>query len=83
MGRPPPPLLRGASQPASSCCTYPVPPGIAVGICHPGRVQTDMGGSKAEITADQSATGLTARFDALTLTTTGCFQTWDGRPHPY
>jgi NAD(P)-dependent dehydrogenase (short-subunit alcohol dehydrogenase family) len=59
------------------------PRGIAVGIYHPGWVQTDMGGSKAEITADQSATGLMARLDALTLTTTGCFQTWDGRPHPY
>jgi hypothetical protein len=54
-----------------------------VGIYHPGWVQTDMGGSSAEITVDQSASGLAARFDALTLETTGCFETWDGRAHPY
>jgi NAD(P)-dependent dehydrogenase (short-subunit alcohol dehydrogenase family) len=59
------------------------PRGIAVGIYHPGWVQTDMGGAAAEITVDQSATGLAARFDALSLATTGCFETWDGRAHPY
>jgi NAD(P)-dependent dehydrogenase (short-subunit alcohol dehydrogenase family) len=59
------------------------PRGIAVGIYHPGWVQTDMGGTAADITVDQSATGLVARFDALSLATTGCFETWDGRAHPY
>lgn len=59
------------------------PRGIAVGIYHPGWVQTDMGGSTAEITVDQSATGLAARFAALNLDTTGCFETWDGRAHPF
>ncbi|MCG7575105.1 MAG: SDR family NAD(P)-dependent oxidoreductase [Thalassovita mediterranea] len=57
--------------------------GIAVGIYHPGWVQTDMGGTQAEITVEESATGLAARFAALDLATTGCFQTWDGRDHPY
>jgi len=57
--------------------------GIAVGIYHPGWVQTDMGGAAADIDVDASATGLLARFDALSLATTGCFETWDGRPHPY
>ena len=56
--------------------------GIAVGIYHPGWVQTDMGGAAAEITVTQSAAGLVARFDALSLDSTGCFQTWDGRDHP-
>jgi len=56
--------------------------GIAVGIYHPGWVQTEMGGSGADITEDASATGLIARFDALSLATTGCFETWDGRAHP-
>lgn len=57
--------------------------GIAVGIYHPGWVQTDMGGSSADITVDQAARGLRARFEALSLATTGCFETWDGRPHAY
>ncbi|MDF1726878.1 MAG: SDR family oxidoreductase [Sulfitobacter sp.] len=57
--------------------------GIAVGIYHPGWVQTDMGGQSAEITVDAAVRGLAARFDALDLASTGCFLTWDGRAHPY
>ncbi len=57
--------------------------GIAVGIFHPGWVQTDMGGAAADITAQQAAMGLIERFDALSLETTGCFETWDGRAHAY
>ncbi|KPP85732.1 MAG: Dehydrogenase [Rhodobacteraceae bacterium HLUCCO07] len=57
--------------------------GVAVGIYHPGWVRTDMGGSSAEITMDAAARGLAARFDALSLGTTGEFLTWDGRVHPY
>ncbi len=56
---------------------------VAVGIYHPGWVQTDMGGSAAEINVDQAASGLVDRFAALSLATTGCFETWDGQPHPY
>lgn len=59
------------------------PEGIAVGIYHPGWVQTDMGGSQAEITVEQASTGLRDRFDALNLSTTGCFETWDGQAHAY
>jgi NAD(P)-dependent dehydrogenase (short-subunit alcohol dehydrogenase family) len=57
--------------------------GIAVGIYHPGWVQTDMGGAHAEITTDQAVLGLAGRFEALSLETTGCFETWDGRQHAY
>ncbi|MCH2077737.1 MAG: SDR family NAD(P)-dependent oxidoreductase [Rhodobacteraceae bacterium] len=56
--------------------------GIAVGIYHPGWVRTDMGGSAAEISVEESRDGLMARFDALSLATTGCFETLDGRNHP-
>ncbi|MFA5580855.1 MAG: SDR family oxidoreductase [Paracoccaceae bacterium] len=52
--------------------------GIAVGIYHPGWVRTDMGGMRGDIEPADSATGLAARFEALTLDTTGCFERWDG-----
>lgn len=53
--------------------------GIAVGIYHPGWVKTAMGGSGAEISAEASADGLIARFDALSTTTTGVFEDWQGK----
>jgi len=56
---------------------------IAVGIYHPGWVRTDMGTSSATISVDESADGLVARFAALSMTTTGCFETWDGDRHAY
>lgn len=56
--------------------------GIAVGIYHPGWVQTDMGGPVASVTPEESAKGLAERFEALSIATTGCFETWDGRAHP-
>ncbi|QUJ75637.1 SDR family NAD(P)-dependent oxidoreductase [Sulfitobacter albidus] len=58
------------------------PEGIAVGIYHPGWVQTDMGSMDADIDVATSVAGLVARFDALDLATTGCFEMWNGDPMP-
>jgi NAD(P)-dependent dehydrogenase (short-subunit alcohol dehydrogenase family) len=57
--------------------------GIAVGVYHPGWVQTDMGGASAQITVAQSANGLAKQFDLLSLSNTGCFQNYDGTPIPF
>jgi len=42
-----------------------------------------MGGSSADVTTSEAATGLIGRFAALNLERSGIFETWDGRAHPY
>ena len=56
--------------------------GIAVGAYHPGWVRTGMGGEAAEVAVEESARGLLARFDALSLATTGVVEDYRGEPMP-
>ena len=56
--------------------------GLAVGIYHPGWVSTDLGDKAGESSTADAAQGLIERFDALTLDTSGCFETWQGERLP-
>ena len=57
--------------------------GIAVGSYHPGWVRTDMGGDAADISVEESASGLLGRFDALSLATSGVFEDYAGHAIPF
>lgn len=57
--------------------------GVAVGIYHPGWVRTEMGGSGATLSPQEAAAGLADRVEALDVATSGRFETWDGREHPF
>lgn len=52
-------------------------------VMHPGWVKTDMGGSGASLTVDESVTGIKRVLDDLTADDHGKFLTWDGRVHPW
>ncbi|GGD78945.1 SDR family oxidoreductase [Croceicoccus mobilis] len=57
--------------------------GIIVVTLHPGYVQTDMGGPNAEITPDESASGIHALSQSLTIEDSGDFFKWNGDRHPW
>ena len=57
--------------------------GVAVGLVHPGWVQTDMGGPNADITPEESAKGVVEVCDQLSLDNTGGFWKWDGDRHDW
>lgn len=57
--------------------------GIAVGILHPGYVQTRMVGFSGLISADESASGLLAVIDKLTLDNSGSFWHSNGELLPW
>ncbi|MCP4902193.1 MAG: SDR family oxidoreductase [bacterium] len=57
--------------------------GIAVVILHPGYVRTEMTDGQGLIDPPESATGLIARIDELTMTTTGTFRHSNGEALPW
>tara|TARA_B100000683_G_C12494214_1_gene555674 strand:+ start:2375 stop:3037 length:663 start_codon:yes stop_codon:yes gene_type:complete len=56
---------------------------IAVGVFHPGYVQTDMTGQRGDVSADECAHNLVARFDGLSMATTGQFFHAKGEALPW
>lgn len=56
---------------------------IAVAVCHPGWVKTDMGGSGADISPEMSATGITRIVDRMSLSRAPVFHVWDGGVLPW
>lgn len=56
---------------------------ITVSIMHPGWVQTDMGGPQAEITSEESASGIRKVIAGLSKEDSGNFYKWNGEIHPW
>lgn len=59
------------------------PAGIIVGLLHPGWVRTDMGGASADISPEESASGIWKVIDRLGPEDAGSFYSWTGERHPW
>ena len=57
--------------------------GVVAIVLHPGWVRTDMGGSSATLSVEESAAGIRELVAGLSETHHGRFWTWDGREHPW
>jgi NAD(P)-dependent dehydrogenase (short-subunit alcohol dehydrogenase family) len=56
---------------------------IIVNLIHPGWVRTDMGGPRADITPEASATGIRKVIDTVTAEDSGKFFKWNGEIHSW
>jgi NAD(P)-dependent dehydrogenase (short-subunit alcohol dehydrogenase family) len=59
------------------------PQGVTVAVIHPGWVRTDMGGSSADLSPEESARGCLDVASGMTLADAGKFFRWDGTIHPW
>ncbi len=59
------------------------PAGIAVAVLHPGMVRTEMTGTHGQVEPSDSATGLLARIDSLTIANSGSFWHQNGQQLPW
>lgn len=57
--------------------------GMIVVALHPGWVQTDLGGSDADLTPAESVNGMLGVIDGLSVSHSSRFLTWDGDEHPW
>jgi len=57
--------------------------GICAAVINPGWVKTDMGGASAQISVEQSVSGMLKAIDGLSPATTGTFLDWRAEPHPW
>jgi len=56
---------------------------ITVALMHPGWVKTDMGGPNAQLTVEDSASGIRAVIEGLSKADSGKFYKWNGEIHPW
>ena len=57
--------------------------GVSVVAFHPGWVRTDMGGSSADISVEESAHGILSTLETFPHEASGSFLRWDGSIHPW
>jgi NAD(P)-dependent dehydrogenase (short-subunit alcohol dehydrogenase family) len=57
--------------------------GLIAIVMHPGWVRTDMGGSYATLSVEESVRGMRQVITRLTPAEHGRFWTWNGREHPW
>jgi len=57
--------------------------GVIAVVVHPGWVRTDMGGSSAPLSVEESVEGVRRLIGGLTRDQHGRFWTWDAHEHPW
>ena len=56
---------------------------ITIALMHPGWVKTDMGGPHAQLSVEDSASGIRKVIAGLTKADSGKFYKWNGEIHPW